>query len=82
MYPPYPLVKRISAASNLPIRISYHAKRTKFSGGVMKPRPKTKKIKRLELAKKILNRFYKVSLKIKYCFDMPKSNLYVISIIS
>ncbi|XP_060844989.1 E3 ubiquitin-protein ligase RMND5A-like [Rhopalosiphum padi] len=61
MYPPYPLVKRISSASNLPIRIPYHAKRTKFSGGIMKPRPKTKKIKRMELAKKILQQFYKSS---------------------
>lgn len=61
MYPPYPLVKRISSASHLPIRIPYHAKRNKFTGGIMKPRPKTKKIKRLELAKKILQQFYKAS---------------------
>lgn len=60
MYPPYPLVKRISMASHLPIRIPYHAKRTKFSGSIMKPRPKTKQIKRIELAKKILQQFYKV----------------------
>lgn len=61
MYPPYPLVKRISSASNFPIRIPYHVKRSKFSGAIMKPRPKTKKLKRLELAKKILLQFYKVS---------------------
>jgi len=59
MYPPFELVKRISAASNLPARIPY-TKRIKFSGCIMKPRPKTKKIKRLELAKKILEQFFKV----------------------
>lgn len=31
----------------------------------MKPRPKTKKIKRMELAKKILEQFYKVGKKQK-----------------
>lgn len=61
MYPPVALVKRISSASNMPIRAPYHVKRSKFSGVIMKPRPKTKKIKRLELAKKILLQFYKVS---------------------
>lgn len=60
MYPPNPLVKRISVTSHMPIRIPYHIKRSKFTGGIMKPRPKTKKIKRLELAKKILQQFYKV----------------------
>lgn len=60
MYPPYPLLKRISVASHLPVRIPYHAKRAKFGSCIMKPRPKTKKIKRLELAKKILHQFYKV----------------------
>jgi hypothetical protein len=65
MYPPYPLIKRFSTASQLPIRIPYHIKRNKFSGGIMKPRPKTKKIKRLELAKKILQQFYTVSKKKK-----------------
>lgn len=63
MYPPYALVKRISAASNLPIRIPYHVKRSKFTGGIIKPRPKAKKIKRLELAKKIFQQFYKVSFR-------------------
>lgn len=62
VYPPYPLVRRISTASHLPLRIPYHVKRTKFNGGIMKPRPKTKKIKRMELARKILQQFYKVRL--------------------
>ncbi|XP_050530561.1 E3 ubiquitin-protein transferase RMND5B-like isoform X1 [Daktulosphaira vitifoliae] len=61
MYPPYPLVRRVSSTSHLPIRIPYHAKRTKFNGGIMKPRPKTKKVKRIELARKILQQFYKSS---------------------
>ncbi|XP_050439222.1 E3 ubiquitin-protein transferase RMND5B-like isoform X1 [Adelges cooleyi] len=61
MYPPYPLVRRFSSASRMPIRIPLHAKRNKFTGGLMKPRPKTKKIKRIELARKILQQFYKSS---------------------
>ncbi|VVC34576.1 Zinc finger, RING/FYVE/PHD-type,CTLH/CRA C-terminal to LisH motif domain,LIS1 homology motif,CRA [Cinara cedri] len=61
LYPPNPLIKRISSASNIPIRTPYHVKRSKFSGCIIKPRPKTKKIKRLELAKKILLKFYKTS---------------------
>jgi len=55
MYPPFNLVKRISTASHLPVRIPYNSKRAKFTGAIMKPRPKTKKIKRLELAKKNIN---------------------------
>lgn len=64
MYPPFSLVKRISIASHWPVRIPYQAKLTKFSTCVMKPRPKTKKIKRLQLAKKILHRFYKVKIEL------------------
>lgn len=59
MYPPFDLIKRISTASNLPVRIPY-TKRIKFSTGKMKPRPKARKIQQFELAKKKLEKFFKV----------------------
>lgn len=42
MYAPLELVKRVSNASKLPVHFPF-LKRARFSGGIMKPRPKTKK---------------------------------------
>lgn len=53
--------------SNMPIRIPYHKKQMKCTANIMKPRPKTKKIKRLEHAQKILQQFYKVMFITKKC---------------
>lgn len=65
MYP-NSLVKKNSSMSNLPIRIPYHKTQMKCTTNIMKPRPKTKKIKRLEHAQKILQQFYKVYFTKKY----------------